>query len=450
MHKRFIVSTLGASLLAVGVVAVPTAAIAGPPGPPQGAIIVSNHTGTDAVQGCSTSTQPSIQAAVSAAAQDSTIYVCDGTYSETVSISQPVVLDGAQFGRDARSRSGPETLVTGGINYASGASTGTVNGFSLNDGGAGLEITAWNAGSGWTFTNNIIDVSNGGISFDTAGQTNPPESTIARNQFVQATPASENGGGDEGQAILIQNNTANNVDVVNNAFVNLSGPGGAINTSIFSTQCPATVDTADFSNDLTIADNSFVDNGNPLFAGGSDANFVVLFCTTNARLSHNTGTITDANDPNAESLLYLGGGDWSTTVDHNTLTGNGAGGAAGVSFNSDFYAAGTGVALTQNEITGFGYGINVRAGEFGDQGRGAGNAPSYFTIEHNKVTGSLTYGIAVHEGLFGVIAHNDVSGSGTDDCFDSTGPGGSGTAGTWNTWSGNHGATSSPTGLCKK
>ena len=446
MRSRLLLSALAAFALGAGALAVPIVAQAGSPPPPPGAAIVSNHSGLDKVPGCLHPAYPTIQAAVTAVASGSTIYVCAGTYPESVSISKPLVLDGAQFGYNARARSGAETIIdgSGGITYAAGATTGTINGFTLNGYTGGLaEIVASNVGAGWKFIDNIIDVSNGGIYLNTDGQTNPPPTTINQNRFVQATPSAA-GSGDYGQAVLLWANTANNVRIANNAFVNLTGPGAAINTTQAG-DCGTTPTTAAFGNDLMITGNSLVDNG--VSVDYAD-NFVALFCTTNAHVSYNTVSITKANDAYAASPIYLGGGNWSTSVDHNTLKGNGASGASGVSFNSDFYASGTGVVITQNHISGFLDGIHVRIGSSVTSG-GAGNTPAYFTISGNNVTGSLSDGIAIDQGLFGTISNNNVSHSATWDCFDGTGPGGPRTAGTYDTWTGDIGATSSPLGLCK-
>lgn len=446
MYKRLAMSILTAIASGAAVLLLPATAFAALPAPPKGAIVVSNHSGTDKVDGCATTTNNSIQTAVNNAPAGSTIYVCEGTYNESVQINQPLVLDGAQFKADAGSRKGPETVIdgAGGITYGSGATTGTLSGFTLNGyTGAVGEIQAVNVGSGWTFANDIIDVSNGGIYFNTAGQANPPATMIAHDLFMQSVPAAENGGGDFGQAVLIWQQAANNVTVTQNDFVNLSGPGAAINTTAGGNCQDPSTDPGDFSNNLKIDRNSFVDNGNPGFpGGGTDENFLAMFCTTSAEVSHNTVTNTLANDPNAESPIYLGGGDWGTTADHNQLVGNGADGAAGVSFNSDFYAPGTGVEITHNNISGFLYGINVRSG-------GSNAPPSGFTVDHNQVTNSLDIGIRNVDGFNGTFSHNQVSRSANDDCFDAT-TGGSGTSGTYNTWSKNHGATSSPPGLCEK
>ena len=450
MYRGSVMSGLASIASAAAVMALPASALAGPPAPPKGAIIVSNHTGTDKVDWCATTSNNVIQTAVTGAPEGSTIYVCDGTYNESVQINKPLVLDGAQFKADAGSRKGPETVIdsAGGISYGSGATTGMLSGFTLNgyngspdSNGAVAEIKAANVGSGWTFTNDIIDVSQGGIYFNTNGVANPSATTIAHDLFVQSTPASEEGGGYFGQAVIIWQHAANNVTVTQNDFVNLSGPGAAINTTAGGNCTAPSIDPGDFSNNLSIDHNSFVDNGNPEFPGGTDENFLAMFCTTNAAVSHNTTTNTLVNDINAESPVYLGGGDWGTTVDHNQLVGNGASGAAGVSFNSDFYAPGTGVEIDHNDISGFLYGINVRSGAFAP--------PSGFTVDHNQVTNSLAVGLRNVDGFNGTFVHNQVSGSATYDCSDAT-TGGGGTSGTDNTWSQNQGATSSPAGLCKK
>jgi len=156
-------------------------------------------------------------------------------------------------------------------------------------------------------------------------------------------------------------------------------------------------------------------------------------------------TITDANDTNASTPLYLGGGDWNTTVTGNTLTGNGASGASGIKLSGDFYVAGAGALIGDNTISGFLYGIHIAGGS---------SAPMNFLMSSNTVTASSRSGLdfspAPAPGAVvpsnGTISNNVSTGSGTFDCLDpSTGPGTSGTA---NIWVNNIGATSSPLGLC--
>ena len=281
------------------------------PAVPAGAIVVGTASAT-----CSAPSYSTIQAAINAASSGATIYVCPGTYNESLTINKPLILDGAQYGVDARNRSVPDESVisgNGGITYTSGASTGTVSGFTLNGytGGVG-EIQASNVGSGWTFTDNIMDVSNGGIYVNTDGVTNPATSKIAANRFIQTTP-SWAPSGDFGQAVLLWANSSNNVSIANNDFVNLSGPGAGINTTGAGDCANPGTDPGDFSNNLSVSGNSFVDNGasftDPNYGPGFiDENFLALFCTTAANISGNTVTITDANDTNAETPIYMGGG----------------------------------------------------------------------------------------------------------------------------------------------
>ncbi len=437
----------GVGTLIGGLLVVTTAgtATADSPTPPVGATIVSNDGGSGP---CATAAFTSIQAAVDAASANDTIFVCAGTYDENVTIDKPLTLDGAEYGVDARGRSAPETVIdgSGGIAYASGATTGTISGFDLTgySGSGPGEITAdpglAGVGSGWTFTDNIIDTSQGGIGLNTDNVSDPSPTTIADNEFTQSTPATEAGGGWEGQAVTIWGDPGDNVTIQNNDFQDLSGPGGAINTS-GTGNCDATGSGS--SHNLSVTGNSFEENG----SGGTDENQVVLFCTVDASITANTVTITDANDANAESSIYLGGGDVSANVSGNTLTGDGATGASGINLNSDFYAPGAGMSVTSNTVSGFLYGIHVRDGEFGDGG-GTWGAPSDFTISGNTVTDSVSDGIDIGPGATGgTISDNSALGSGSNDCEDDTT--GTGTAHTADTWTGDVGVTNSPAGLCQ-
>ena len=61
-----------------------------------------------------------------------TIHVAAGTYTEQVQITRPLTLLGAQAGVDARTRSGPESVIT----YPKGpvqllADDVTINGFTI-------------------------------------------------------------------------------------------------------------------------------------------------------------------------------------------------------------------------------------------------------------------------------------------------------------------------------
>ena len=365
--RRVLASVVAlAGLVAVGLSTAPAVAGADP-SVPVGATVVGT-----AGPNCTSPSFSSIQAAINAASANDTIYVCPGTYNESLTINKPLTIDGAQYGVDARTRSVPDETVlnaTSGIQYSSGATSGTVSGFTLDGFTTGNSyIFASNVGSGWSFTDNILDASGGGIYVNTDGITNPAASNITDNHFVQSTP-SWAPSGYYGQAVSVWGNTGNNISISNNSFTNLSGPGAAINTT-GTGSCGSSLDTSNFSNNLTISGNTFTDNGasftDPNYGPGFiDENFLALFCSNNAQISNNTVTITDANDANAETPIYTGGGNWNTSITGNHLIGNGASDASGIQLNSNFYAPGTGVDISSNTASGFYYGIHVTGSNFG-------------------------------------------------------------------------------------
>lgn len=484
---RVLRASVGVALLG-GALTVAAAALAsGPaaaqPNPPNGAIVVNN--GSYSPQSalppaCGSAADTSIQAAVTVAAPGDTIYVCAGTYDENVTIGIPLTLDGAEYGVDAVGRSGePETNIdsSGGITYASGATSGTVSGFDLSGytGSGPGEIQAdpnlqESPGTSWTFTDNIIDTSQGGIGLNTDGATNTT-STIADNEFTQATPATETGGGWEGQAVTFWGGSADNVSINHNDFLDLSGPGGAINTtgagSVSNAACASEPSTG-----LAIADNTFEEDGNvgsaTLPAG--DENQIVLFCTSGASITDNNVTITDADDPNATTAVFMGGGDVSATVSDNTLNGDGAA-ASGIDTDTGFYATNN-PTIEGNTLSGWGLqGIIVYGGSALFDGCSSDcvdtyTAPSGFTIGGNDITDSGADGAPIGDGILlyddgatyggvanypsgGTVTGNYVNGSTNYDLQDQS-SGGSGTDGTDNTWSDNIGSTGSPSGLSGK
>ena len=306
----------------------------------------------------------------------------------------------------------------------SGALTGfTLQGYSGSFG----EIDAAGVGSGWSWTNDIIDASNGGIYFNTDGLATPSATTISDDQFVQATAAPETASGDEGEAVVFAGNTANGVSVTNDDFSDLSGPGAAIDTTGTGT-CDGLGSGS--STGLSVGHDSFEDNG----PSGSDESFLALVCTTDAQVTNNTVTISnpglDSPDP-AETPVVLGGGDISATVSGNVLTGDGASTASGIALSTASYPTDS-ASISGNTVTDFGQdAILVDAG-------GTNAGPTGFSISDNDVTASAT-GIGVEHQTgeadpSGTLTDNNASGSSSEDCVDATS--GSGTAGTNDTWTG--------------
>ena len=127
-----------------------------------------------------------IQHGIDTVASGGTVTVAAGTYDESLTIDKPVTLDGAQSGVDARGRSGPESVITGsgGVVYTAGATTGTIDGFTLQGyTGSTSEIMASDVGSGWDFSNDVIDVSYGGIYLNSDGVADPATTTDLPRQL---------------------------------------------------------------------------------------------------------------------------------------------------------------------------------------------------------------------------------------------------------------------------
>ena len=273
-----------------------------------------------------------IQAAVNAAAANAKIYVCAGTYNEHVTIGEPLTILGAQQGvavgaGDTSARSDPadEATLDGTVTYQSGATTGTLSGLTLVGTTSNTPVVeAHSVGSAWQFTDDIVDVSNGGFQFDTDGQSSPAHANVSEDRFVQATPNATTGGW-YGQAVTFSS-VANDVSVANNAFDYLTGPGAAINTTPFgaTSGCSSTpspvfpADQAYYSNALSVTGNTLVQDDSPSHVGtpgqGNEDNFIALFCTTLATISHNTISTTDVGDRDANSGALPG---WRRLVDHN-------------------------------------------------------------------------------------------------------------------------------------
>ncbi len=436
-----VVTSLLAGVLNVVGFGLSTTQASAQPLPPSGAIIVNNGSYADQDQlpsACGTPGFTSIQSAIAGAPSGSTIYVCAGTYPQNLSIDEPLTLDGAEFGADAVGRSGePETTIdgAGGIFFGAGATTGTVDGFSLTGyaGNAG-EIQATEVGSAWTFDDNIMDVSDGGIDFNTDNVSNPGATDIADNEFTQSVGSTAQTG-NEGQAIRIVGEPADNVTIEGNDFSDLSGPGGSIDTAGPSTgtTCPSS------SDGLVISDNTSEVNGQD-----EDQALVSLLCATAALITHNVYRVTDSNDTAAVGPVLLAGGDDSTAVSSNTLVGDGAthpGGAITVTPTSGDDQSTT---IEDNTIEGWGDG-QAADGQGIQVTEGSGD----FTVEDNTLT-SDGYGIWISGSSGnappGTISGNYIHGSLVTDCQDDSS--GAGTQSTNDTWSDNIGTTSSPSGLC--
>jgi parallel beta-helix repeat protein len=283
------------------------------------------------------------------------------------------------------------------------------------------------------FVNNIVTGNGEGMQFFTGGTSDPP-STVSGNRFVKNN--NDPADGKSGSGIFLSNGVPNNLTITDNYFDDNDG-NGDVNTTGAGAGCATGVSSGDEAQDVVISHNVSIHDD------GFENNFAVIFCTDGAQVIDNTVTYTDPDDPNADTAIYLGGGDTDLNVSGNELSGGIS--AAGVSFNADFYPEGTGDSIADNTISDHSDGIVVRGANAAVDGNNYPGA-SDFTISGNTITGSATDGIWVQAGSDGSISSNSASGSGTYDCQDSTT--GTGTAGTDDSWSSDIGSTSSPTGLC--
>ncbi len=395
--------------------------------PPAGAVVVGTPNAS-----CP-STYTTINAAISAVPAGSTIYVCAGTYPEAVAVTKNVTLLGAQYGVSATSgRTDPsqETTIdapTGAdVTYSGTASTGTLSGFSLvgngNDAGNNDGIDAFQSAgqSGFTWTDNIISATSTGINFQADGSA---PTTISANRITGNT---ETGGTELSNGIFFTNGPANDVTISGNVF---GGQGTDVNTTGSGTT------GGPLSQNLSVTDNTSTDS----------QNFVVLFLTTNAVVSHNTIGWTDPNDPGAGSAIAVFGGDIDPSIDANTING---GDATAIRVDTLDYNPSRAVAITNNTIVNRLNGVRVdqnaaltatssiTGNTVADAGVGDG-------VGSDVIGGN---GIWLQSGTGVVVSGNAASGSVTTDCLDETA--GTGTAGTANAWTLNTGITSSPPGLC--
>ncbi|MCD2185916.1 right-handed parallel beta-helix repeat-containing protein [Actinomycetospora soli] len=393
----------GAMGIACAVTTTGVAAAAAPAPAPAGATVVGTKTAR-----CP-ATVATIQAAVTAATPGSTIFVCAGTYPERVSITKPVRLLGAQYGRDARggrTNAADESVVTGATGgFAVGTVSGVViDGFTISGSGAN-GIDAFSKGNGFTIVNNVITGNANGMNVNATG---PAPSTIARNRIVanNAVPDPQGGTG-----VLITSGAANALTISDNLF------GGHTSAAVNSIGDPG-----NRSRGLVVRDNRSVD----------DATLVVINNADGALVTRNIAT--KSPTAVAGTGIFVVGNTDRLTVSRNVLTGgkgNGLSANGAVPFGA---APSTNLVVDTNTISGrTGTGILIN--------EGAG------TVVGNVVAASGANGVAAAATATGVrFERNVATGSVGKDCADAST--GAGTLGTANTWVRNVGRTATPTGLC--
>ncbi len=289
---------------------------------------------------------PTIQAAVSDAGC-STINVAPGTYNENVSIPRSLTLNGAKRGRDARGRSGPESIIngSGGANVTITANNVTVDGFTLNgpanSGTAAIVMQTGNTGE--TIQNNIVNNPGRAASFTTSN-------TVFRQNVVNNVFATATDG--------FQGNTTpvHNVTISDNNF---SGANGNIYN----------------------ADVTFIEGNSNLVVSGNkstgDGTLVAVFKTNGAQITCNT-VVGDGGS----SAIYIGGGDSNITVSGNTVSSAGS----AVNVANDFgVGTNSNVTITRNNLHNNKTGVKVGAPAIASAGTVVAN--------RNNLTGNSLFGV---------------------------------------------------------
>jgi SdrD B-like domain/Right handed beta helix region/Putative Ig domain/Domain of unknown function (DUF4214) len=284
----------------------------------------------------------SIQAAINDAGTvtGTTLLVSAGTDAEQVNINKSIILEGAQHGVDARTRSGAETIVTGTGNsgdtpFNITANNVTIDGFTVEDAtnsnvfGFGIVESAGTSGA--QILNNIIQDNIAGLSL--ANNPTGNAGLIQHNLFQdnnQTGPIS-------GTAIYTDQFNAGgnlaNVTIDANTFSNNQNVGVLIGSTDAATST---------ATNLTISNNTF----------NTEGNAVLLFNTTSSSIKSNT--ITNSLD----SQVVIGGG-----VNGLQVTGN----------------------LIQNGAT-----IGINVGDFG-----GGSANQNVTVSLNNIQGNDSAGLSI-------------------------------------------------------
>jgi uncharacterized repeat protein (TIGR01451 family) len=283
-----------------------------------------------------TGTFTTIQAAVNAAFPGDTILADPGTYAESVTINKSLVLEGAQHGVDARTRSGLESIVTGVGNngrtpFFVTASNVTIDGFTIegatNSNQFGFGILVGAGTSGTHVLNNIIQDNIAGLSL--ANNSTSNQTVIQHNLFRnnnQPGPVSGTGiYSDQFNA----GGTLSDVLIDANTFTGNSDAG--IDFSSTDATRPAT--------GITVSNNVFDGNGRGLLA----------FNLTSSTISSNTFS---NSTQSASADIRLFEGNNGLTITGNLLE-NGAGRALRISNIGTGSPDSSNIRFVLNSISGY-------------------------------------------------------------------------------------------------
>ena len=383
----------------------------------------------------------SVQTAVDAVAFGGTVDVAAGTYSETVSIRQPLTLQGAENGAVTTLRdptTGADTGIT--VNTASG--TVDIQGCTVTGFMTGVSVTAGtvelnddtisgnnnpNGDGGGIYNNGTLMVAGSTVSGNSAGigggiynngTLTASRSTVSGNSTAVVSGGS--GGGIYNHATL----TLTDSTICDN-FASTLGIGGGIDNG---------------GGTLKIEQSTI--SGNSAFSGGGIVNFATLTladstlsgnaATVGAGLENDMGTVTVTNSSisrNAASGSFAHGGGilnaGTLTVTNSTISGNAANasyGTGGGIYNLEGSATLTNSTISGNSANGSyasGGGVfnastltltdSTLAGNAADyQGGGIYNLEGAATLASSTVSGNLAgseSNAGVGGGIYSVSAY---------------------------------------------
>ncbi|MBI1833529.1 MAG: hypothetical protein HYR90_01760 [Candidatus Andersenbacteria bacterium] len=351
-----------------------------------------------------------IQAAVDHASTGQKVTVAPGTYTENVSVSKKLTIEGAQESRDATTRNvaiAKESVVNGSFNLQ--ANDVTLDGFIIQNNASGPGVQTGPTFSGYKIENNIIRNNVFGLYLHGSG-TN--KTTVGRNFFDNNNQTGAANGNaiysDQGlKNAMIERNKSNLHG--NSAFTLTKGAPAQPNNS-----------------NITYERNESI----------RDVNMVNLYHTNNADISRNIAR--GINDPNVDGgAIFLAGDDHNVTISRNEIRDRSW---TGIILANLVSIPSTDVLIERNILRTLGNdGIDVR-----DDSVGTGEA----NLSRNEIRNVTKDGILLGAVTSGnTILKNFVRNSGEHDAHDNSL--GAGTAGTANIWDDNDCNTDLPNGICE-